>query len=118
MELVYNIVVFVHLIGMASLVGGALVQMSAPGERVINAPMRHGAGIQLITGLILVGMAEGIDDLDKDIPVAKIAVKLGVALVVIVLAEKNRNRKPVPDQLFFLVFGLAIVNVAVAALWR
>lgn len=117
MEFVYNVVVFLHLIGMASLVGGALIQMSSTGERVMNSAMRHGAVIQLITGLILTGMAEGIDDLDKDIPAAKIAVKLGVALIVVVLAEANRKRKPVPDLLFFLVFGLAVVNVAVAALW-
>lgn len=116
MEIVYNLVVVVHLVGMASLVGGALVQMSSS-ERSMTGAIRHGAGTQLVTGLILAGMAEGIDDLDKDVPVAKIATKLVVAIIVVVLAETNRKRKPVPDALFFLVFGLALANVAVAALW-
>jgi hypothetical protein len=118
MDLVYDAVVVLHFLGLASLIGGALVQMSARGGRTINAAMTHGALTQVVTGLILVGMASGIDSLDKNVDNAKITVKLVVALVVLVLAWLNRKRPTIPDGLFFAVFGLSVANVLVAVFWN
>jgi hypothetical protein len=116
-DLVYHLFVFVHLIGMASLVGGWLVQVRAPGRRWVHPAILHGALTQLVTGLVLVGLAEGVDSLDRDVDRAKIAVKLVVALLVVVLAMANRRRETLPDGVYVLLGVLAIGNVAVAALW-
>jgi hypothetical protein len=117
MEFVYNLFLVLHFLGLASLIGGWLVQMRSPGERFINPAMLHGAATQLVTGLILVGLAEGADSLDRDIDNAKIGVKLLVVLVIGVLAWINRKRPTVPDGLYLLVGVLSIANVIIAVYW-
>ena len=57
--------------------------------RVVNSAMVHGILTQLVTGVLLVGIAEA-DDADVDH--AKIGVKLAVAVVVAVLVFANRKR--------------------------
>ncbi|HEU4543953.1 MAG TPA: hypothetical protein VFR23_22650 [Jiangellaceae bacterium] len=118
MSIVYNLVVVFHFLGLASLIGGWLVQMGARGERYVSPAMLHGVLTLLLTGVILVGLAEGVESLERDIDNAKIAVKLGVALVVAVLAWFNRRRQAIPDGLYFVIGGLAIANVVVAVFWR
>lgn len=113
MELVRHALVFLHLLGMASLVGGALVQISAR-DRVINPAMLHGAGTQLVTGLLLVGVLQAMDD---DVDNVKIAVKAAVAIVVMVLVVVGRRTATVSERVFFGVSGLAVANVAVAVFW-
>ncbi len=55
MEIVQNILVILHLIGMAMIVGGYLVTVKAP--RVLPG-MLHAAGLQVVTGVLLFGMLE------------------------------------------------------------
>jgi hypothetical protein len=117
MEIVYDLVLVLHFLGLASLIGGWLVQMRARGGRLVNPAMVHGALTQVLTGLLLVGLAEAVDSLDKDVDNAKIGVKLVVALVVLVLAWVNRRKGTVPDGLYFIIGGLAVLNVVVAVFW-
>ncbi len=117
MNFLYNLVLVLHFLGLASLVGGWLVQMRARGDRYVSPAMLHGVLTLLVTGVIMVGLAEGVETLDRDIDNAKIAVKLGVALVVAVLAWFNRRRQSIPDGLYFVIGGLAIANVVVAVFW-
>lgn len=118
MDFLYNLLIVLHFLGLASLVGGWLVQMRARGERYVSPAMLHGVLTLLLTGVIMVGLAEGVESLDRDIDNAKIGVKLGVALVVAVLAWVNRRRQTIPDGLYFVIGTLAIVNVVVAVFWR
>ena len=117
MDVVYNLVVVIHLLGMAAVVGGYLTVLRKP--HVLGI-MRDGAGTALLAGIVLVGLAES-DAVDKDLNHAKIGVKLVVAVVVLVLAivgaRRDREGKDT-TLLAHLVGGLAIVNVMVAALWR
>lgn len=117
MEFVYDLVLVIHFLGLASLLGGCLVQLKPRDGRRVNAAMVHGAFTQVVTGVIMVGLAEGVDSLDKDVNTQKIAVKLLVALVVAVTCWANRKAEKAPDGLFFLVFGLSVANVAVAVFW-
>ena len=71
MQLVYNLLVVLHFIGLASLLGGFLVQMSSP-TKVVNPAMLHGALTQLVTGLAMVGMAESGLVEDTDINTTKV----------------------------------------------
>lgn len=113
MELLTDATLFVHLIGMAALVGGAFVQLRDE-VRVVNASMLYGAMAQVLSGLLLVGLQEG-----DDVPVdhVKVAVKLAIGLVVGVLCWINRTREDVPRGLFDGIAGLTVVNVAVAVFW-
>lgn len=117
MGFIYNLVLVTHILAIASLLGGAMVQMRARGEHTISLAMLHGARGALVTGVLLAGMAEGIDDLDKDVPAAKLATKLLVVLVVVVLAEVNKKHQPIQDALYYLLSGLAVANVTVAIFW-
>lgn len=116
MEFVYDLLVMLHFLGLASLVGGCLVQLKS-GPRKVNAAMVHGAFIQIVTGVAMVGLAEGVDELGRDPDTTKIAVKLLVALVVAVLAWANRKAESIADGLFFMILGLSVANIAVAVFW-
>ena len=114
MEVARQVLLFLHLLGLASLVGGWLVQVAATEGRTVTNAILHGAITQVVTGLGLVGVLEG---LDRDVDNVKVAVKLAVGLVVLALAWVNRRRGVLPSGLFFGLGGLAVANVAVAVFW-
>ncbi len=117
MEVVYKLLVVLHFLGMASLVGGWLVQLRARGERYVNSAMVQGVLTQLVTGVLLVGLAERVDSLERDLDMAKIGVKLTIALVIAVLCFANRRRPTLPDGLYLLIGLLSVANVVVAVFW-
>lgn len=111
----YNLLIVTHLLGMAAVVGGY-----AAGQPRVSEVMVWGARAQLITGIILVGMAESIGSLDKDLNMVKIGLKLVIAVVVAGLAEVSRadaKRGKLQPWMTHTAGGLAIVNVRIAALW-
>jgi FtsH-binding integral membrane protein len=114
MEILRDILVFLHFIGLAALFGGLFVQVRSD-PRVVNNAVIHGALTQLVTGLLLVGVLEGMDDVEVNN--AKVGVKLLVALVVTVLAFANRKKTSIPSGLFFGLMGLTVLNIAVAVFW-
>lgn len=117
MEFVYDLVLVLHFLGLASLLGGALVQLSARDGRVVNAAMLHGALTQLVSGGALVAMGDAVDSLGIDVNHPKIGTKLVVALVVAVLCWVNRRKATVADGVFFGIFALAVANVVIAVFW-
>ncbi|WP_280272937.1 hypothetical protein [Nocardia wallacei] len=115
MTFVYNLVVVTHVLGLAAVIGGY-----ASARPKVNEVMVWGARAQIVTGLILVGMADGIDSLDKDLVLAKVIVKLVIAVAVAGLAEvahADAKRGKVVAWMADAAGGLAIVNVLVALLW-
>jgi hypothetical protein len=113
MEIVRDILVFLHFIGLAALFGGLFVQLKAD-PRVVNAAVFHGILTQLVTGLLLVGVLEGMD---AEVNNTKIGVKLLVALVIAVLVFANRKKTSIPNGLFFGLLGLTALNIGVAVFW-
>jgi FtsH-binding integral membrane protein len=114
MEILRDVLVFLHFIGLAALFGGLFVQVKSD-PRVVNNAVIHGVLTQLVTGLLLVGVLEGMDDLEVNN--AKVGVKLLVALVIAVLAFANRKKTSIPNGLFFGLMGLTVLNIAVAVFW-
>ncbi len=90
MEIVQNILVLLHLIGMAMIVGGYLVTVKAP--RVLPG-MLHAAGLQVVTGLLLFGMLEMMGTPTMAVRGgAGIKILLGiVALVVFIIGNKREK---------------------------
>jgi hypothetical protein len=114
MQLAYQILVLVHLIGFAALFGGFLVQLRSQ-EPEVNAAMLHGSLTLLITGVALVILsALGRDPVNH----VKIAIKLIITAVIVLLVIKNRKFASIPRGLWGLIGGLTIVNAAVAVLWQ
>lgn len=115
MEFLHQVLLFLHLLGMAVLVAAFLLQRRTAARGPLNAAWLHGAGLQLVTGLALVGVIEVQRD---DVNHAKIGVKLLVALAVGLLALALRKRDPMPSWLVPALAGLVVLNVGVAVFWQ
>ncbi|GAA2754967.1 hypothetical protein [Actinopolymorpha rutila] len=115
MEFLRHLLLFLHFVGLASLLGGLLVQMKGPERRILPAIL-HGALTQLVTGVLLVGVIQG--GLGDHVNNPKIGVKLIVVLVITVLAWVNRKKPTIAAGLFFGLTALTLLNVAVAVFWR
>ncbi len=116
MEPVIGIFVVLHFLGLATILGGWLsVRLGA--SRGTTA-LVWGARAQLLIGIVLVGLLEIAHE---DLNMAKIGVKLVVALAAVACAEiaNTRQRKATPaPRLVDLAAILAVINVMVAVLWQ
>jgi hypothetical protein len=114
MQLAHQLLVLLHLIGFAALLGGLLVQIRAK-EPEVNASMLNGSFTLLLTGLALVTLEElGADQMNY----VKMAIKLLLMAVIVVLVVKNRKFVTIPRGLWGLIGGLTIANALVAVLWQ
>lgn len=111
MDIVKTIFGFVHILGLAALIGGAFVQWSAATKQA-SPTMIWGARVQLITGIILLALVEMTE---QNVHHAKFAVKLIVTVIVVGILESSR--KSLSNMAFQAVVGLSILNVALAMFW-
>lgn len=121
MEILRDVLLVLHFVGLASLLGGFLVQMSAftTKSAKINPAILHGALTQLVTGLGLVALAEirAAQADDFEVNHAKVGVKLAVALVIYVIALVNRKKVSVSTAIIGTIGLLTIVNIVLAVFW-
>jgi hypothetical protein len=115
METLYDVLLVLHLLGWAVVLGGAVTSLRTP---AIPRGMLHGILTALVTGIVMVGLASaGVASGEPDN--AKIAVKLLVALAVTALVVLGGRRpERVTTGYLGAIAGLTAVNVAVAVLWR
>ncbi len=121
MQIFYTILVVLHFVGLASLLGGFMTQIKATGQGkgVIAPAMFHGALTQLVTGVLIVGMREMFEELSShELDMMKITVKLGVTIIVTALIIAFRKKDVVPSSVMWAIGGLTLVNVVVAVAWR
>ncbi|WP_424212213.1 hypothetical protein ACN20G_08945 [Streptomyces sp. BI20] len=117
MTVLLNVLVGLHIIGIASLLGGFLTQVKAigPGTARMVPAMLHGALTMLVTGVLLVGLREmdggGLNHV-------KIGVKLAVLFVILALVYVKRDEETVSKGVFTTVGGLTVANVFIAVLWH
>lgn len=118
MEILREILLILHFVGLASLLGGFLVQTKAiaAGKGKVVTAMFHGALTQLVTGILLVGVIEmaSLGDIDN----AKIGVKLVVLIVITVLVIMYRKKPTAPSWALWAIGGLTALNIAIAVLWH
>ena len=107
------ILLFVHILGFAALIGG-LVAQAGPGEKKVNAAMRDGAGTAFLAGLALVGVLSAGDQEPDN---TKVGVKLLIGLVVLVLVMVNVRKTSIPQGLWAGLLALSVLNVAIAVFW-
>ncbi len=119
MDFFYTFLVFLHIVGAAALLGGWLATFRNP---TVGYWQHVGAWIQLITGLLLVGLAEMTAGEDgAGLNHLKIGIKLVILLVILVAAvigrRKAKRNETVSTGLAHSVGGLTLVNVALAVFW-
>ncbi|MEV6110267.1 hypothetical protein AB0M28_37040 [Streptomyces sp. NPDC051940] len=116
MDVLINVFVGLHIIGIASLLGGFLTQMKAMGTgtaRIVPA-MLHGALTMLVTGLILVGLNQADD---QEVNNVKIAVKTAILVAILVLVYVKRDDERVSKGVFGAVGLLTVANIFIATVW-
>jgi hypothetical protein len=113
METLRLVLLFLHVLGFAALLGGLLVQ-ARDTDKTVNSAMRDGIGTAFVTGLLLVGVLESGD---TEVDHAKIAVKFAVALVLLVLVMANVRKPTIPQGLWLGLLLLTVANIAVAIFW-
>lgn len=120
MEIVHNILLVLHFVGLASLLGGFLTQMSLfkTGTARINPAILHGALTQLVTGVLLVGVIEMAKDPADTIDNVKIGVKLVILLVIYALALINRKKVSVATPVIGIIGLLTITDIVIAVFWK
>ncbi|WP_241387423.1 hypothetical protein [Rhodococcus sp. CH91] len=114
MNFVLDLVLIVHFLGLAAILGAWLAQRSSPG---VTKGFLHGAIVQVVTGLLLVGLRE-MQDLDVDH--AKIGIKLLLAVAILAVSVVGIRREKVTAGstavLANVAAALAVVNIAIAVL--
>lgn len=113
--------VVLHLVGMAALLGGFLVQIKAlrANSAEILPAMVHGAWTSFLTGILLVGVhyweltLGSTEELDN----SKIAIKSVVVVVIVTLAMIHRKKKPVSGGVLGTIGALTFLNVVLAVFW-
>ncbi|WP_141012617.1 hypothetical protein [Nocardioides sambongensis] len=113
METLRLILLVVHILGYAALIGGLLVQAGTP-EKKVNSAMRDGVGTAFLAGLALVGVLEADGG---DVNHAKVAVKFTIGLVLLVLVMANTRKERIPNGLWAGLLALSVIEVLVAVLW-
>ena len=119
METLRHIVVFVHLIGFATLFGAWAYQAFAGDRRFVKI-MDYGLAIAGVAGLALAapwGLAEG-----AEMNYAKIGTKLVVLLAIGAMlgigSARQKRGEAVAPAVFWLVGILTLVNAGIAVIWR
>lgn len=116
MDILFSIVLIIHFVGLAGIIGGWLASIKAPH---VNKAILHGAIIQVVTGILLVGLREMQDGGDP-LNHVKIAIKLVVAVVILVVAimgvRKEAQAQGSTATLAHVAGALGIINVAIAVL--
>jgi hypothetical protein len=87
-------------------------------EKGVNPAMLHGALTQLVTGVLLVGIASAGLVPGEEVDHAKIAVKLVIVLIITALAFIGRKRTPPQVGIWGAIGALTLVNVVIAVFWN
>lgn len=112
MDFVHSLVLFLHFVGTAALLGGWLATFRNP---TVLQWQHIGAWIQLVTGLVLVGL---IEMQGGELNHMKIGIKAIILIAVLVAAiigrRKVKKNEPVSKGLAHAVGGLSLINIALA----
>lgn len=116
MDVLINVFVGLHIVGIAALLGGFFTQMKAmgKGEARIAPGMLHGALTMLVTGVALVGLNQADGGSVNNV---KIAIKLALLIVILGLTYVKRDDEKLPAPLFGTIGLLTVVNIFIAVLW-
>lgn len=119
MSILLSILVVLHFVGIASLLGSVIVEM----KDLINKRARvlpgmfHGALTMLVTGLLMMGIVDATTGGANHV---KLMVKLAVLIIVTVLVMiyRKRDAEHTPQWAIWAIGGLTLANIVIAVFWH
>ncbi len=116
MELANNILLILHFVGLASLLSGFFYQLKDWGKGMkVNAGILHGAWLQLITGMGMVGLIQAMHGTEQ-VNNLVMAVKTVILTVIFFVAYSFNKKENTPTWVVPSIAGLTVVNIALAVL--
>ena len=116
MELTRNVLLLIHLAGMA----GILLSLLRSRTKIATG-LLHSALTALVAGLALVAIRYPLHSHDPMkwplIDNAKIGMKLTFVLIILVLAFINRKKETISSNVWNWVAALTIGNIIIAVVW-
>lgn len=111
MEIVALVFRYLHFIGLAAVLSSLIGTFDAVKEKGINRIVIRGLWIQLITGIILVGLRE------PEVDHIKVTVKFSLLLLMIFIAlrSKRKNRYTTKEHTGLRL--AAFIEIAIAVFW-
>lgn len=116
MTIVFNILLFLHILGASMVVGIWIANMRKP---LVHRRQFDGALVQVITGVAMMGILPALPDAHPNYIKLGIKVVIGLAVAVLAFIAVRRQKKgqDISVGMAHGVGGLGLINVAVATLW-
>jgi hypothetical protein len=116
MELVIQISLIIHLIGIGALLSGFFYQLKDWGVGMkVNAGILHGAWLMLVTGFALAGLVPQVEQ-DEQLNAWVLAAKGIVITVIFFLAYGYNKKEKTAKWVVPAIAGLTILNICLAVL--
>ena len=116
MELARNILLGLHLLGLAGVLISLLVS-----RKKLSAGVTHSALLAFVTGLALVGLRYPLVESDptkwESIDNLKITIKTLVVATILVLGFRYKKKEVLPVAIWGTLLGLTVINVTIAVWW-
>lgn len=116
MELVIQISLIIHIIGIGALLSGFFYQLKDWGVGMkVNAGILHGAWLMLVTGFALAGMVPQVEQ-DEQLNAWVLAAKGIVITIIFFLAYGYNKKEKTAKWVVPAIAGLTILNICLAVL--
>jgi energy-coupling factor transporter transmembrane protein EcfT len=120
LSIIHTIAYILHMLGILGILVLLLTQGSKK-PRKFNAGVLHSAATALIAGLIMVGLQYPLNEENAtEWPLynnTKIAVKLGIVLIILVLGYRQNKKSVFTTGTWATMLGLTVANIVIATAW-
>jgi hypothetical protein len=120
LSIIHTIAYILHMLGIIGILSLLLLQWNKK-PRKFNAGVLHSAATSLIAGLVMVGLQYPLNEENAaEYPLydnTKIAVKLGIVLIILVLGYRQNKKSVFTTGTWTTMLGLTVANIVIATAW-
>jgi hypothetical protein len=120
LSIIHTIAYILHMLGIIGILSLLLLQWNKK-PRKFNAGVLHSAATSLIAGLVMVGLQYPLNEENTaEYPLydnTKIAVKLGIVLIILVLGYRQNKKLVFTTGTWATMLGLTVANIVIATAW-
>ena len=116
MDIAYKLLLTLHFIALAGLLGGLLAQIPNQPKK-LQPFVLHSAWLILIVGIAMVGLNQSMHANDATVEVldhVKVAIKSSVVAVILVLGYLNVKKAVLSTKIWGVMTVLAVTNIVIA----